>query len=140
MNHPFTIVSSDEITHDDLIALLQQAGATLTPDQVYAGRLAYENIYVWVFMGDASEETEEQLAQKEEFLGAPPRTFLILNASLKDTSISYQLVYDFTYLCTQKYRCLLDNNMGDLITAEDVKDVYEQRFFDHRVPPLPLSH
>lgn len=140
MTHPFGLLSSDEITHDDLIALLQQAGATLTPEQGNEGYLSYENNYVWIYTGDASDYTKEQLELAEKQLDAPPRSFFVLDASLNNASISYQLVYDFTYLCMQKYHCVLDNSMGELITAEEVKGAYDQRLFDHRVPPLPLSH
>lgn len=148
MKQSFTLISSDIITRSEAIAFLQQAGGTVDlEDNDYLGYLEYKHMYVWIFMSDKTDELKEQLTKEQQWLGAPPRSFMSLEALMEDVTISYQLVYDFCYIVMQKYHCIIDTHMQELIeeddptsstlvTAEMVKKVCEERMFSDEVPPL----
>ena len=144
MNQAFTIVSSDEIIENDVHKLIQEAHGTLTPEEFGEGYLEYNHIYVWVSMGKISHRTEDEIAEETQLLGFPPRSVIVLEASSKDQEISGQLVYDFCYLCIQKFHCVLDTHF--IVNDETgsthnqlniIKRIAEQRIFSDLVPPPP---
>ncbi len=117
MNPSVIMLSSHEITREELAGLLLKAGGYI-PKGGSFGLISNEERYIWIHAGDASlrefladyldvlkQDAPGVLEQIRAKLGAEPQTYF--EVEIRNTPGSQQLAVDFACLCAKIWPCVV---------------------------------
>ncbi|GCE10531.1 hypothetical protein KTT_03900 [Tengunoibacter tsumagoiensis] len=116
--------------------MLKNCGGVLLFDVWRLGVISYDKSHVWVSLGNVEKVDKKSIIEAEKMLQAPVLSTVGLLTSCHDPQITYQMAYDFAYLCIQHYHCVLDDGMDEIDDQEVITAIYQERRFTDRVPPL----
>jgi hypothetical protein len=110
MSGPLLLFSNTEIKREELIDFLEQSGAIVTPDDIFAGRISRGDQHIWIGMDSTVIRDLEidQLEPLERELKGKPKTCIVIEIS--STSSSEQLAIDFACIFMKRW----PNTVGDL--------------------------
>jgi hypothetical protein len=124
MSDPLLLFSSTEIKREELIDFLDQSGAIITPDDIFAGRISRDDQHIWIGM-DSTEisnlEIEiDELESLERELKYKPKTCIVIEMS--SAVVGEQLAIDFACMFMKRW----PNTVGDydrLYTAQQLSEL-----------------
>ena len=68
MSDPIALISSAQITEDELIAFLRDIGAVILTRDSFLGRLSDQNRHVWIAISNEELEIAENLVDYKQLL------------------------------------------------------------------------
>ncbi|MEA5537398.1 hypothetical protein [Crocosphaera sp. XPORK-15E] len=111
MPESISLISNDEITHDEFILFLKQLGVYLYPDQIYDGRVSRNNCHVWIVLDNSEIQNfaESEIKLITEKLGDYPKTHILLDISKNPGGL--ELAWEFVNQFYQQWSCVIyDSN------------------------------
>jgi hypothetical protein len=110
MSGPLLLFSDTEIKRKELIDFLEQSGAIVTPDDIFAGRISHDDQHIWIGIDSTVIRSLEidQLEPLERELKGKPKTCIAIEIS--STPGSEQIAIDFACFFMERW----PNTVGDL--------------------------
>ncbi|MDQ3252560.1 MAG: helix-turn-helix domain-containing protein [Acidobacteriota bacterium] len=124
MSESIAVVTSDNVSRDDLAAFIQSRGGFITPERLLFGRFSNHDRHVWIGVDESllegyreDEEMQNTLDAIRRKLGGEPQTSVIINISR--TSGSEQLAADFVQSFAERWTCVVDDLHGNIFSVEE---------------------
>lgn len=115
MSEPIIVISSSNITKDELIAFIQIVGLEIVeqPNDPFFGYLGRADMYIWLAMHNRITELEgepNEFAIIQQKLGGEPQTVILLEMSR--TPGNKLLAYELAASLAKQWPCVVDNLSG----------------------------
>lgn len=138
MSSSVLIISSHDMTEEELADVIRQAGGIITTKstaRAFGGIIDGESdiwidripCYDGVFDNEGNHLDEEDMALLEkarDLLGGEFQTWLYID--LGDGFGSDQLAVRFAYTCCQRWPCVVDNDEGLVFSHTDIEQIYKE--------------
>ncbi|MCC3409940.1 MAG: hypothetical protein JGK17_31275 [Microcoleus sp. PH2017_10_PVI_O_A] len=117
MSEPIIVISSSNITKDELIAFIQTVGLEIVeqPNDPFFGYLGRVDMYIWLTIDNRSVAVLEdgepnEFAIIKQKLGGEPQTGILLEMSR--TPGNKLLAYELAASLAKQWPCVVDNLSG----------------------------
>lgn len=115
MSEPIIVISSSNITKDELIVFIQTVGLEIVeqPNDPFFGYLGRVDMYIWLTMHNRITELEgepNEFAIIKQKLGGEPQTVILLEMSR--TPGNKLLAYELAASLAKQWPCVVDNLSG----------------------------
>ena len=117
---PFALISSSEITAEEFLAVLREAGGAIENAAALAGRVSLHDKHVWVSLDNRllKEYEADEMVLVTQKLEGPPQSHILLDVSR--TEGSEQLAVEFACVCARKWPCVVYNVQDKVWSAAEL--------------------
>ncbi|MEG3974037.1 hypothetical protein QT970_05370 [Microcoleus sp. herbarium8] len=115
MSEPIIVISSSNITKDELIGFIQTVGVEIVeqPNDPFFGYLGRGDLYIWLAINNRIAELEGEPNEFEiikQKLGGEPQTVILLEMSRRPGN--KLLAYELAASLAKQWPCVVDNLSG----------------------------
>lgn len=129
---PIWLMSSHQITHEELKEMVLEAGGVLTPDRPFMARVSQGENHVWVYgveeidpADPGWEDDQDALQAAQLLLGEMPRSSTVLFMSYG--SGSPRVALKFAKICAQHWPCVLESfDNTKFFTKEEIEQLEQE--------------